>query len=43
MEPELARKNLRLALALFGLSILLFIGSIVVAYVYVALETGANR
>ena len=40
MEPELARKNLRLAVALFALSLLLFVGSIVVAYVYVALETG---
>ena len=41
MEPELARKNLRLALVLFGVALLLFFGSIVVAYVYVALETGA--
>ena len=40
MEPELARKNIRLALVLLGLAILLFVGSIVVAYVYVALETG---
>lgn len=40
MEPELVRKNLRLALALFALSLLLFFGSIAVAYVYVALETG---
>ena len=41
MEPELARKNLRLGLALLGLALLLFFGSIAVAYVYVALETGA--
>lgn len=41
MEPELARKNIRLALALLALALLLFFGSIVVAYVYVALENGA--
>ena len=40
MEPELARKNIRLALVLFALALLLFAGSIAVAYVYVALETG---
>lgn len=38
MDPELARKNIRLGLALFALALVLFAGSIVVAIVYRALE-----
>jgi hypothetical protein len=38
MEPELARKNVRLGLALLALSILLFLGSLAVAYAYVKLD-----
>ena len=38
MDPELARKNVRLGLALFALALVLFAGSIVVALVYRALE-----
>jgi hypothetical protein len=38
MDPELARKNLRLGLALFALALVLFAGSIVVALIYRALE-----
>jgi hypothetical protein len=38
MDPELARKNVRLGLALFALALLLFAGSIVVAIIYRALE-----
>lgn len=34
MDPELARKNLRLALMLFGVFLLLFAGSIGVAFLY---------
>jgi hypothetical protein len=34
MDPELARKNLRLALMLFGIFLLLFGGSIGVAFLY---------
>ena len=37
MPPELARKNLRLALALFALVLILFAGSIAVAEIYIAL------
>ncbi len=37
MEPELARKNLRLGLALFALTLILFGGSIAVAEIYNAL------
>ena len=37
MDPELARKNIRLALALLALVLLLFAGSIAVAEVYNAL------
>ncbi len=35
---ELARKNTRLGLALFGLSLLLFAGVWVVAFIYLALD-----
>jgi hypothetical protein len=38
MDPELARKNVRLGLALFAFALVLFAGSIVVALVYRALE-----
>ena len=34
MEPELARKNVRLGLALFAIAILLFAGSVAVAEIY---------
>jgi hypothetical protein len=37
MEPELARKNLRLGLLLFALVLILFAGSIAVAEIYNAL------
>jgi hypothetical protein len=38
MEPDLARKNLRLGLALFAVALVLFAGSIVVAEIYNALD-----
>jgi hypothetical protein len=38
MPPELARKNLLLGLALFGLFLLLFAGTFVVGLVYLALD-----
>jgi hypothetical protein len=38
MDPELARRNVRLGLALFALALVLFAGSIVVALIYRALE-----
>jgi uncharacterized membrane protein len=34
MEPETARKNVRLGLALFALALLLFGGSILIAEIY---------
>ena len=34
MDPELARKNIRLALGLFVLALVLFAGSIGVAEIY---------
>jgi hypothetical protein len=34
MDPELARKNLRLGLALFALTLILFFGSIAIAEIY---------
>ena len=37
MEPELARRNTRLGLLLYGLIVVLFAGSIVVALVWDAL------
>jgi hypothetical protein len=37
MDPELARKNRRLGLALLAVALLLFAGSIVVAELYVRL------
>ena len=38
LEPELARKNMRLGWALFGLFVLLFAGTFVVALIYIALS-----
>jgi hypothetical protein len=38
MDPELAKKNVRLGIALFTLALVLFAGSIVVALIYRALE-----
>ena len=40
LEPvgELARRNVRFALLLFGLFVLLFVGTVVVALVYLALD-----
>lgn len=38
MEPELARRNIRLGLVLLAVALLLFAGSIVVALVYNALS-----
>jgi hypothetical protein len=37
LDPELARKNMRLGLLLLGVALLLLIGSVVVAVVYDAL------
>jgi hypothetical protein len=34
MDPELARKNVRLGLILFGIALLLAAGSVVVAVIY---------
>jgi hypothetical protein len=38
MDPELARRNLRLGWALFGVFVLLFAGTVAVAFVYLALD-----
>ena len=38
MDPELARKNVRMGLALLAITLVLFAGSIVVAEIYVALS-----
>jgi hypothetical protein len=37
-DLELARRNVRFALALFGLFLLIFAGTIAVAFVYLALD-----
>ena len=37
MDPEIARKNVRLGIALLGIALLLFAGSIAVAEIYNAL------
>jgi hypothetical protein len=37
-DPELDRKNMRLCLALFGLFLLLFGTTVVIAFVYLALD-----
>jgi hypothetical protein len=34
MDPELSRKNMRLGLLLFGLVVVLFVGSILVAEIW---------
>jgi hypothetical protein len=34
MDPELGRKNVRLGLALLGIALLLFAGSILIAEIY---------
>jgi hypothetical protein len=38
LEPELARRNMIFGLALFGFVVLLFGATILVAYVYLALD-----
>jgi hypothetical protein len=38
MDPELARKNIRLGLALFGIALVLAAGSVVIAVIYNALS-----
>lgn len=38
LTPELSRKNMRMGLALFGLFLLLFVGTAVVALVYLQLD-----
>ncbi len=37
-DPGLARKNLKFGLALFALFVLLFAGTVAVAFVYLALS-----
>jgi hypothetical protein len=37
MEPELARKNIRLGLLLFGIALMLLAGSVAIAVIYDAL------
>lgn len=39
MDPELARKNMRLGLILLGIAIVLLVGSVVVAVIYNAFES----
>ena len=39
MDPELARRNMRLGLLLLGVALLLLAGSVVVAVIYNALES----
>ncbi len=38
IDPELAQRNMRMGWALFGLFVLLFAGTFVVAAVYIALS-----
>ncbi len=38
LDPELERKNMRFGLALFGLFVVLFVGTAVVALIYLALD-----
>jgi hypothetical protein len=38
VNPDLARKNIRWGLALFGIALVLFAGSIVVALIYVSVD-----
>lgn len=39
MDPDLARKNVRLGLILLGIALVLLAGSVVVAVIYNALES----
>jgi hypothetical protein len=38
VSPELARKNVLFGLALFGIFVLLFAGTVVVALIYLAVD-----
>lgn len=38
LDPELERKNMRLGWALFGLFVVLFVGTFVVAAIYIKLS-----
>jgi hypothetical protein len=38
LDPDLARRNNRLGLALFGLFLLLFVGTILVGLLYLQLD-----
>ncbi len=38
LAPELARKNIRLGLILFGVFVALFAGTIGIAFLYLALD-----
>jgi hypothetical protein len=38
MDPELARKNMRLGLILFGIALVLFAGSVAIAVIYDAVS-----
>jgi hypothetical protein len=38
VDPETARKNVRFALLLFGLFLLLFAGTVLVALIYLAVD-----
>ena len=38
MEPELARRNVRLGWMLFGVFVLLFVGTFLVALLYLQLD-----
>jgi hypothetical protein len=38
MDPELARKNIRLGWLLFGIFVLLFAGTVGVAFLYLAFD-----
>jgi hypothetical protein len=38
MDPELARKNVRLGIALFGVFLLLFAGTFAIALLYLAFD-----
>jgi hypothetical protein len=38
LDPQLEQRNMRLGLALFGLFVLLFVGTAVVALIYLQLD-----
>jgi len=38
MDPELARKNVRLGWLLFGLFLVLFAGTFIVGFIYLAFD-----